>query len=56
MLDCTFSAGVTSYRVGEGKNDFLMRADLALYQSKREGKNRIRCLIGKDDSQVVLSF
>ena len=56
MLDCTFSAGVTSYRAGESRADLLMRADLALYQAKREGKNRIRCMIGKDDSHVVLRF
>ncbi|MCM8775204.1 MAG: GGDEF domain-containing protein [Candidatus Omnitrophica bacterium] len=56
MLDCTFSAGVTSYRAGESKTDFLIRADLALYQAKREGKNRIRCMIGRDDRHVVLSF
>ncbi|MBI3312750.1 MAG: GGDEF domain-containing protein [Candidatus Omnitrophica bacterium] len=56
MLDATFSAGVTSYRAGENKTQFLMRADLALYQAKREGKNRIRCMIGRDDSHAVLSF
>ena len=55
-LDSTFSAGVTSYRVGESKSDFVARADLALYQAKREGKNRIRCMIGKDDSHAVLRF
>jgi len=55
-LDCTFSAGVTAFRPGEDKAHFMMRADLALYQAKREGKNRIRCLIGEDDSQIVLQF
>lgn len=55
-LDCTFSAGVTSYRPGEDKLTLITRADLALYQAKREGKNRIRCMIGEDDSQVVLKF
>ena len=56
MLECSFSAGVTSYRAGENRTQFLMRADAALYQAKREGKNRIRCMIGRDDSHVVLSF
>lgn len=56
MLEATFSAGVTSYRAGENKTQLLMRADTALYQAKREGKNRIRCMIGKDDSHAVLSF
>ena len=55
-LDCTFSAGVTAYRPGEDKISLISRADLALYQAKREGKNRIRCMIGEDDSQVVLKF
>jgi len=55
-LDTSFSAGVTSYRPGENKTEFMARVDLALYQAKREGKNRIRCLIDKDDSHVVLSF
>jgi len=55
-LDCTFSAGVTAYRPGEDKISLITRADLALYQAKREGKNRIRCMIGEDDSQVVVKF
>ncbi|MDP3920041.1 MAG: GGDEF domain-containing protein [Candidatus Omnitrophota bacterium] len=55
-LDTTFSAGLTSYRLGETMTEFLVRADLALYQAKREGKNRLRCLIGEDDNQVVVSF
>lgn len=36
----TFSAGVTAYRLGERIEDALERADLALYQAKRAGKNR----------------
>lgn len=36
----TFSAGVTAYRTGERIEDALERADLALYQAKRAGKNR----------------
>lgn len=55
-IDTTFSAGVTSYRAGESRSEFLTRADLALYQAKKEGKNRIRCVIDKDDAHVVLSF
>lgn len=55
-VDTSFSAGVTSFRTGETKAQFVMRADLALYQAKKEGKNRIRCVIGKDDSPVVLNF
>lgn len=55
-LDTSFSAGVTAYRPAEDKISFITRADLALYQAKREGKNRIRCLIGEDDHQVVVEF
>ncbi|OYU00679.1 MAG: GGDEF domain-containing protein [Burkholderiales bacterium PBB1] len=36
----TFSAGVTAFRVGERIEQALERADIALYQAKRAGKNR----------------
>jgi diguanylate cyclase len=36
----TFSAGVTSYRLGEKVEEALERADEALYEAKRTGKNR----------------
>ena len=36
----TFSAGVTAYRDGERLEDALERADQALYEAKRTGKNR----------------
>ena len=36
----TFSAGVTEYRHGERMEDALERADQALYEAKRMGKNR----------------
>ncbi len=36
----TFSAGVTAYCPGERIEDALQRADMALYQAKRAGKNR----------------
>jgi len=55
-LNSSFSAGVTMYRPAEDKVSFITRADLALYQAKREGKNRIRCLIEEDDHQVVVEF
>jgi diguanylate cyclase len=36
----TFSAGVTAYRQGERIEMALERADEALYEAKRTGKNR----------------
>jgi diguanylate cyclase len=36
----TFSAGVTECRAGEGIETVLERADQALYEAKRTGKNR----------------
>lgn len=36
----TFSAGVTIYRAGEAIEAALDRADVALYEAKRTGKNR----------------
>ena len=36
----TFSAGVTAYRAGERIEQALERADQALYEAKRTGKNR----------------
>ena len=36
----TFSAGVTGYRMDERIEDSLERADQALYEAKRTGKNR----------------
>jgi len=36
----TFSAGVTPYRQGEAIEPPLERADQALYEAKRTGKNR----------------
>jgi|GEM_PF-2074317 len=53
-LDFSFSAGVTVYRPSEDKINFITRADAALYQAKREGKNRIRCLIGDNDDHVIM--
>jgi diguanylate cyclase len=36
----TFSAGVTAYNLGERIEDALERADQALYEAKRTGKNK----------------
>jgi diguanylate cyclase len=36
----TFSAGVTAWQAGESLEDALARADTAMYEAKRTGKNR----------------
>jgi len=42
MLDkVTVSLGVTAYRKGESTDQFIDRADKALYKSKSEGRNRV---------------
>ncbi len=37
----TFSAGVAQYQSGESQESFLYRADKAMYQAKKNGKNQI---------------
>lgn len=37
----TLSIGVSEYHAGEGISDFIERADAALYQSKKNGRNRV---------------
>jgi diguanylate cyclase len=37
----TFSAGISTYARGETQTDVIARADRALYQAKRAGKNRV---------------
>lgn len=40
-LSITASMGVTEYLVGESDGAFLQRADRAMYQAKRDGRNRV---------------
>jgi len=37
----TFSAGVTAFREGEQRQEAIARADAAMYQAKKTGKNRV---------------
>lgn len=39
--DITFSVGVCQWRVGESLESCVQRADTAMYQAKRAGKNRV---------------
>ena len=39
----TVSVGVAAYKIGETVPQLLSRADEALYQAKRDGRNRVRC-------------
>jgi diguanylate cyclase (GGDEF)-like protein len=41
-LQITVSAGVAEYRQGESIPELLTRADQAMYQAKRSGRNRVR--------------
>lgn len=55
-LDCSFSAGLTSFQPGETPAHLWARVLAALEQAKREGTGKIRCLVGGIGSQAVLSF
>jgi len=43
QYNVTVSVGVAEYNLGETVPQLLTRADDALYQAKREGRNRVRC-------------
>jgi diguanylate cyclase len=49
----TISIGITGYRPGESNDDFVGRADKALYLSKRAGRNRVSVL---DENGAPLSL
>lgn len=55
-LDISFSVGLTAYRQGETRADFISRAHAALERAQQEGKKKTRCVICKDDSRVVMNF
>jgi len=40
-LNVTVSMGVSRYRAGESVSDLIERADSCLYQSKKDGRNRV---------------
>ncbi|MCF8473645.1 MAG: GGDEF domain-containing protein [Emcibacter sp.] len=51
-ISCSF--GIAKYRKNEHRNDFLERADAALYRSKSNGRNRIT--LESDKSHNVLKI
>ena len=56
-VSITVSIGVTEYIRDEAISDFVQRADKAMYQSKREGRNRTSPLFGdKEVNQSILPF
>lgn len=46
----TVSVGVAQYGPGESGSDLIHRADEALYEAKREGRNRVRPILVTDAS------
>jgi len=46
----TFSAGVASYHPGESADSFVARTDTALYEAKRNGRNRVE--VAADDRRA----
>ena len=49
----TFSAGVTQYQPGDSQQNLYQRADKALYQAKRNGKNQI--VVDAEVTQLIHS-
>lgn len=41
LLNVTVSMGISRYRAGESVSDLIERADACLYQSKKDGRNRV---------------
>lgn len=52
VSNITVSMGVASYRKNESASDFVGRADQALYESKRQGRNRVT----SESSSATISY
>ncbi len=51
-LSITLSAGVTTYLPGNSVEEIVARADLGMYQAKKEGRNRVIASSGCDSNSV----
>jgi diguanylate cyclase (GGDEF)-like protein len=45
IFNLTLSAGASSLCAGESGNDMIARADMALYQAKEQGRNRVESVV-----------
>ncbi len=50
--EVTVSIGLAERKEGDGSNDVILKADRALYQSKSEGRNTIRCYITASNEET----
>jgi diguanylate cyclase (GGDEF)-like protein len=53
-LKVTVSIGLAEFQAGESTDDTLARADLALYQAKDTGRNRVVCAINNAAEHVTI--
>ena len=56
QLDISFCAGIAACRTGEKKSIVIHRAESALLEAQKGGRNQIRCIIGNDEERSVVSF
>ena len=50
QVQMTFSGGVAEYRPGETLEEWMKRADLAMYEAKQHGRARVEVASRSDDT------